>query len=283
MAETNDIVYDGNCHCGRYRFRVTVPEITSAISCSCSLCEKKGYLWLTLEDGAFEVVRDDGHLAAYQSLTLEDKFCNYCGTGIIGEHRTGPSGGKLLLNIRAIREPYVNPFMLEVAATTVMEAEEERKAVEPLPEAGGGRPAQHTFSCHCGKVRAALLDPIEEEELKEDNCSTCMAYIGVYPTKDQVRIYGADDTFEYRSGRKFGGSTFCRTCGVHVFGNIYGPPISIFDKLPPERRELALGVYHKNMKLKPLNVRTLDNLDLASLRPLIKREDEGTDGYVLDS
>lgn len=108
-----------------------------------------------------------------------------------------------------------------------------------------------------------------------------MAYIGTYPTKDNVRIYGRDRVFEYLTGGKFTGSTFCKTCGVHVFSNVYGPPISVFDKLPPERKEKALAVYHKNMAMQPLNVRTIEGVDLDKLRPLTKREDEGTEGYEL--
>ena len=107
-----------------------------------------------------------------------------------------------------------------------------------------------------------------------------IGYIGVYPIKDQVKIYGREHGFEYLTGRKFGGVVFCETCGVHVFTNIYGPPISIFDKLPPERKERALEVYHKNMQLQPLNIRAMEGVELSSLN--IKRNDEGTEGYALD-
>lgn len=107
-----------------------------------------------------------------------------------------------------------------------------------------------------------------------------MAYIGVYPTKDQARIHGRDETFEYRHGSGFSGTTFCKTCGVHVFSNVYGPPITVFDKLPPARRESALAVYHKNMNMQPINVRAMEGLDLSKVN--IKRSDEGTEGYVLE-
>jgi hypothetical protein len=73
---------------------------------------------------------------------------------------------------------------------------------------------------------------------------------------------------------------YCKTCGVHVFSNIYGPPINIFDRLPPERKENALKVYRKNIQLQPLNVRAMERVDLSSLE--INRTDEGTKGYELD-
>lgn len=71
-------VYQGNCHCGRYRFELSVPEIERAISCRCSLCLKKGYIWFVVpvvgsENSQFRVVRDDGFLREYQSAALRDK------------------------------------------------------------------------------------------------------------------------------------------------------------------------------------------------------------------
>ncbi|KAL7782382.1 hypothetical protein V8C43DRAFT_296174 [Trichoderma afarasin] len=284
MAATDSIVYHGNCHCGRYRFQVSTAEITSAISCSCSLCVKKGYLWLIPGEGSFTVVRDEGYLVEYQTSTLKDKFCSYCGSGVEGEHLTGPLRGKFLINIRTLREPYVNPFKLE-STITVIEAEGDTRSIKPLAQPPDEPAAKSLFTCHCCDVRAALLSSIEDEELKEDNCSKCVriAYIGIYPTKDNVRIHGRDRVFEYLTGGKFTGSTYCKTCGVHVFSNIYGPPISVFDKLPPERKERALAVYHKNMAMQPLNVRAIEGVKVDTFRPLIKREDEGTEGYELDS
>jgi len=71
----------------------------------------------------------------------------------------------------------------------------------------------------------------------------------------------------------------CKTCGVLVFNNVYGPPISVFDSLPPERKERVMAVYWKNMALQPLNVRALDDVDLEFLK--VERTDEGTEGYTL--
>jgi hypothetical protein len=69
------ITYHGNCHCGRYRFDLPVSEIKSAITCSCSLCEKKGAIWLKADSASLKVIRDDGYLTEYQSASLHDKVC----------------------------------------------------------------------------------------------------------------------------------------------------------------------------------------------------------------
>lgn len=138
-------LYHGNCHCGKFRFELTVPEILEAIVCACTLCAKKGYLWLRPAAGSLKVTRDDGCLTEYKAATLKDqvglpissqassqprrsatvhgtavytrvltdtihKFCNHCGTGVLGEHLTGSLRGQPLVNIRAIQG--VNPFKL---------------------------------------------------------------------------------------------------------------------------------------------------------------------------
>ncbi|KAH8668853.1 hypothetical protein BX600DRAFT_460827 [Xylariales sp. PMI_506] len=291
-ATTELITYQGNCHCGRYRYEVTVPEIKSATTCACALCTKTGALWLPVPpgEGRFRVVRDDDRLGDYETPVVRAKFCKDCGNHVSSEHLAGELSGQTLINVRDIREPYVNPFKIESETTTAAAPAEDTRPIEGLPEpANGELPAQLVFACHCGKVQAELLTPISEQEVKEDNCSLCVrdGYIGVYPNKSQVRLHGVDpsQTFEYQTGRKFGGNVHCQVCGVFVFSNVYGPPISIFDRLPPERRERALAVYHANIQLKPLNVRSAEVADLAGFVAAleVKREDEGTDGYVLDA
>ena len=72
------------------------------------------------------------------------------------------------------------------------------------------------------------------------------------------------------------GHPFCTTCGVHVYMNVYGPPKSVIDRLPEERREMI----RKNLDLKPVNIRVLEGIELEHLN--IERSEEGTDGYEQD-
>lgn len=72
----------------------------------------------------------------------------------------------------------------------------------------------------------------------------------------------------------------CKTCGVFMFSRIYGPPISIFDKLPPERLPIVMENYVKNMNMQPVCVRVFDDVDMATLK--IEYDDCGTEGYTLD-
>lgn len=95
-----------------------------------------------------------------------------------------------------------------------------------------------------------------------------------------MRIHGREHAVEYLHGRKYGSVSHCGTCGVSVFGTVYGPPLSVFDKVPPERLEHVMSVYHKNMNMSPLNVRAIEGLQLGSIQ--VNRSDEGTAGYELD-
>jgi len=104
--------YRGNCHCGRYRFELAVPEeITACTACTCSLCVKNGYLWVAPVEGSFKVVRDDGRTSEYSSSVLRETFCNFCGNGVTGEHLAGVLKGQFLVNVRSLHG--VDPFAIE--------------------------------------------------------------------------------------------------------------------------------------------------------------------------
>lgn len=66
------------------------------------------------------------------------------------------------------------------SAITVIEAEGDARSIEPLSQQPDEPAAKSLFACHCGHAKAALLSPIEEEELKEDNCSKCVRVCEVH-------------------------------------------------------------------------------------------------------
>ncbi|KAK8080909.1 hypothetical protein PG997_008727 [Apiospora hydei] len=277
--------YGGNCHCGRYRFEVSLPRGDQI--CHLVLCTKKAYLWLAPPKGNFRVTRNDSQLTEYDSGVLLEKdaaqtnedtpiqFCSHCGTGVVGEHGAGPLKGTFLVNPISIQR-WLNNYRSAIIA---VHTDDDGQQIAGSIDAG----PPYTFSCHCGVVKATLNAPLKDQELKEDNCSRCVrtGYIGVYPTKDEVSIPASswENTFAY-GGKYGGGSRHCKTCGVLVFDEVVGPPISVFDSVPLERRERLLEVYHRNMSLQPLNIRCVEGLDLGPLE--IQRSDKGTEGYTLD-
>ena len=102
----------------------------------------------------------------------------------------------------------------------------------------------------------------------------------MHPAKNQVRIDGKEHTQDYLLGRGWSGAPFCKTCGVHVFGNVYGPPQDFIDNVPEDKRDIFMTMVRKNTSLQSLNVRTFDNIDLTKI--VVKQDDVGTEGYALN-
>ncbi len=69
--------YRGNCHCGAFVYEARVPEITSVGECDCSICVKKGYLFVfTSAADNFTVVKgsqDDLVTYKFGANSLEHK------------------------------------------------------------------------------------------------------------------------------------------------------------------------------------------------------------------
>ena len=98
--------YRGNCHCGAFIFTLITTEITSAGSCNCAICRKKGYLWVMpdLSKGhKFEIVKDEGKLTEYVAgpKGMKHKFCGECGTGVyaVYEKKEEEGGRRTLVNV----------------------------------------------------------------------------------------------------------------------------------------------------------------------------------------
>ncbi|KAF8182133.1 Mss4-like protein, partial [Mycena galopus ATCC 62051] len=82
------IEYHGNCHCGTFKFKLTVPELREGLSCNCSICFKNGYIWTFPKRDQFTVVKGNENttLKSYQfgKQTMTHKFCPTCGTSVMG-------------------------------------------------------------------------------------------------------------------------------------------------------------------------------------------------------
>ena len=76
MAKT----YEGGCHCGRVRFRVTA-DLDGVTYCNCSVCTKKGFLHLIVPPEQFELISGKDDLTTYQfnTGTAKHTFCKVCG------------------------------------------------------------------------------------------------------------------------------------------------------------------------------------------------------------
>jgi len=93
--------YQGGCHCGRVRFRVTA-DLDGVTYCNCSICTKKGFLHLIVALDRFELVSGRDELSTYQfnTNTARHTFCRHCGMHPFYVPRSDPD--KIDVNVRCL-------------------------------------------------------------------------------------------------------------------------------------------------------------------------------------
>ena len=93
--------YEGGCHCGKVRFRVTA-DLDRVSECNCSMCAKKGYLHVIVTLEQFELLSGENDLATYEFNTRVAKhhFCRHCGIHSFYVPRSDPD--KIDVNVRCL-------------------------------------------------------------------------------------------------------------------------------------------------------------------------------------
>jgi hypothetical protein len=93
--------YEGGCHCGRVRFRVTA-SLDRVSECNCSMCTKKGFLHLIVAQEQFELVSGADVLTTYEFNTkvAKHRFCRLCGVHAFYTPRSDPD--KIDVNVRCL-------------------------------------------------------------------------------------------------------------------------------------------------------------------------------------
>jgi hypothetical protein len=95
--------YQGSCHCGRVKFEVE-GEIQSALSCNCSLCERRGSLLWFVPRTALRLRTPEENASTYlfNKHVIQHRFCATCGIHPYGE-APAPSGEPTAaINLRCI-------------------------------------------------------------------------------------------------------------------------------------------------------------------------------------
>jgi hypothetical protein len=106
----------------------------------------------------------------------------------------------------------------------------------------------YTGGCHCGEVRYEVTTAIGT--VYDCNCSRCqkLGALWVFVTPDCFRVRaGEDGLSDYQFNKKIIHHLFCPTCGIESFARGLGP----------DGKEMVA-----------VNVRCLDNIDLASAQRL---------------
>jgi hypothetical protein len=97
------MLYSGSCHCGHVAFQVEGP-LSGAMSCNCSICQRKGSLLWFVPQAQFQLVTPDANASAYtfNKHVIKHRFCPKCGMHPYGEG-VDPQGNAIVaINIRCL-------------------------------------------------------------------------------------------------------------------------------------------------------------------------------------
>lgn len=103
----------------------------------------------------------------------------------------------------------------------------------------------YTGSCHCGNIRFEVDGDIDSA--LACNCSICSRKGSLlwFVPRDQLRLITPESAMgSYTFNKHVIKHHFCRTCGIHPYGE---------------------GVDPKGNPIAAINIRCLENLDLASV------------------
>ena len=108
------MAFEGSCHCGAVKFSVDGDPPTSAMSCNCSHCRRKGFLLAFIPRDAFTLHSGADALQRYtfNKHKIEHQFCTTCGTQAFA-YGSNPDGSAVIaLNLRCV--PGIDPNALKV-------------------------------------------------------------------------------------------------------------------------------------------------------------------------
>ncbi|OTA02580.1 Glutathione-dependent formaldehyde-activating, GFA [Trichoderma parareesei] len=275
MTEPKTITYRGNCHCGAFVFQTSLPEIKSAIDCNCSICAKKGYLWIFPGKGNVEIVKgsvEEG-LTAYEfgPKKLKHLFCPKCASPVGGF--SDDENFQLALNAHCFqglvtsdleKPPYDGASLGEPYEHPV------HKGALPTPDADE---VVYTGSCHCGAVTIATASkPLDEtyEGAIECNCSSCerhgcfkYAAIWVYRPNKAVVLSGDEANIgRYQFNRRMLSKVFCNICGVVMANQFNELTSEQVEALP----ELPRRIYDAQHEYTGVNARVLQGVDVGRFK-----------------
>lgn len=95
--------YKGSCHCGQVSFEVE-GEIKNAMSCNCSICQRKGSLmWFVPRDHLHLLSPDEAASTyTFNKHVIKHRFCPTCGIHPYGEGVDPKGNAMAAINIRCL-------------------------------------------------------------------------------------------------------------------------------------------------------------------------------------
>lgn len=107
--------YQGSCHCGAVAFTVAGELPTSAVSCNCSHCRRKGLLLTFVSAESFTLDQGEDALRTYlfNKHKITHRFCATCGCQPFAEGRDKDGGETRAINLRCIPEADLDALKLQ--------------------------------------------------------------------------------------------------------------------------------------------------------------------------
>lgn len=96
--------YSGSCHCGAVAFTIAEDAPTTAMSCNCSHCRRKGLLLSFVPGDAFTLDSGDGALSAYlfNKHAITHRFCTTCGCQPFAMGQRPGGAATVAVNLRCV-------------------------------------------------------------------------------------------------------------------------------------------------------------------------------------
>jgi hypothetical protein len=109
------MTYRSSCHCGNVAIEVE-GTIDQAISCNCSICQRKGSLLWFVPKAHSKLLTDDANAAAYlfNKHLIRHRFCKTCGMHPYAEGKDAKGNEMVAVNVRCIEG-------IDLASVPVME------------------------------------------------------------------------------------------------------------------------------------------------------------------
>jgi hypothetical protein len=97
------MVFRGSCHCGKIAFDVE-GEIKEAMSCNCSICQRKGSLMWFVPRDKLTLLKGEDTMATYtfNKHVIQHHFCPTCGIHPFGEGKDAKGNSMAAVNINCL-------------------------------------------------------------------------------------------------------------------------------------------------------------------------------------
>ena len=202
--------YEGGCHCGRVRFRVTA-DLSRVSECNCSISVKKGFLHLIVPPQAFALLRGKEALTTYRFNTgaAQHTFCVTCGIHPFYVPRSDPD--KIDVNVRCLDDVDVAALKTQPVRRQQLEQAVEKRG-SPVSMDRALRPRMTSMTDRAvstaKSATAATSSPVRV--YYEDTDFTGIVYHANYlrfmerGRTNYLRLIGADHRALFEAGREGG-------------------------------------------------------------------------------